>query len=164
MRSDDLARLVEALKPPIAEFVRESRVRTALLINGSGQVMAQHGFTRSYEVMNVASLAAATHASARALAEMTNAHRWNHLHHAGKERQLFLAPVKTPGAELILVVIFDGDSSLGLVQLFFERLTTSVAALPEFQQKLAETTQQNFERDLEAGLHKVLSTDAQSEG
>ena len=164
MRTDDLDRLVGALKPPIAEFVRESGVRTALLINGSGQVMAQHGFTRSYEVMNVASLAASAHASARALAELTNARRWSHLHHAGKERQLFLAPVKTPVAELILVAIFDGDSSLGLVQLFFERLTSNVAALPEFQHALAETTQQNFERDLEAGLHKVLSDDAQSEG
>lgn len=161
MRSDDLARLVDALKPPIAEFVRESRVRTTVLISGSGQVMAQHGFARSYEVMNVASLAAATHASARALAELTDAKRWTHLHHAGKERQLFLAPLQTPVTELILVAIFDHDSSLGLVQLFFEQLTTKVSRLPAFQQRIAETTQQNFERDLEASLH--MSTDAQGE-
>lgn len=153
----DLPRVVEALKPPIAEFVRESRARIALLINGSGQVLAQHGFTRSYEVMNVASLAAAAHASARALAELTDASRWTHLHHAGKERQLFLAPVKTPVAELILVIIFDEETSLGIVQLYFEQLTTALAALPEFQEALAETTHQNFERDLEAGLQKVLT-------
>jgi predicted regulator of Ras-like GTPase activity (Roadblock/LC7/MglB family) len=164
VRSEDLARLVEALKPPIAEFVRDSRVRITLLINGSGQVMAQHGFTRSYEVMNVASLAAAAHASARALAELTEAKRWTHMHHAGKERQLFLAPVKTPVAELILVVIFDHDSSLGLVQLFFDKLTRRVAMLPEFQHQLPETTQQQFERDLEAGLYNVMSLDSQSEG
>lgn len=157
MRIDDLPRLVEALKPPIADFVRESRVRMALLINGSGQVLAQHGFTRSYEVMNVASLAAAAHASARALAEMTAANRWTHLHHAGKDRQLFLAPVKTPVAELILVAIFDNETSLGIVQLFFDKLTSSIARLPEFQEHWAETTQQNFERDLEAGLYKVLT-------
>lgn len=164
MRADDLARLVDALRPPITDFVRESHVRMTLLINGSGQVLAQHGFTRSYEVMNVASLAAAAHASARALAEMTAAKRWTHLHHAGKERQLFLAPVKTPSAELILVAIFDGDSSLGLVQLFFERLTQRVAALPAFQHRFAPGTQQSFERDLEAGLQKALSTEPRSEG
>lgn len=163
MRSDDLARLVEALKPPIAEFVRESHARIALLINGSGQVLAQHGFTRSYEVMNVASLAAAAHASARALAELTDAERWTHLHHAGRERQLFLAPVKTPATELILVVIFDGETTLGIVQLFFRHLTNAIAALPELQASLQETTQQNFERDLEAGLHNVL-TDRHHEG
>jgi predicted regulator of Ras-like GTPase activity (Roadblock/LC7/MglB family) len=164
MRSDDLARLVDALKPPIAEFVRESRVRISLLINSSGQVLAQHGFTRSYEVMNVASLAAAAHASARALAEMTEARRWTHLHHAGKERQLFMAPIKTPVGELILVSIFDSESSLGLLQLFFDRLTVQVGQLPAFHQRLAETTPQQFERDLQAGLQKVMSTEAQSEG
>ena len=154
---DDLPRLVEALKPPIAEFVRESRSRIALLINGSGQVLAQHGFTRSYEVMNVASLAAAAHASARALAELTDASRWTHLHHAGKERQLFLAPIRTPVAELILVIIFDEETSLGIVQLYFDQLTTAIAALPDFQEALTPTTQQHFERDLEAGLRNVLT-------
>jgi predicted regulator of Ras-like GTPase activity (Roadblock/LC7/MglB family) len=157
VRSEDLARLVDALKPPIEDFVRESHARIALLINGSGQVLAQHGFTRSYEVMNVASLAAAAHASARALAELTKAGRWTHLHHAGRERQLFLAPVKTPATELILVVIFDGETTLGIVQLFFRHLTTAIAALPVFQEALAETTQQNFESDLESGLHNVLT-------
>ena len=66
VRQDDLPRVIEALKPPIEEFVRESRVRIALLINGAGQVLAQHGFTRSYEVMNVASLAAAAQRGRRA--------------------------------------------------------------------------------------------------
>jgi hypothetical protein len=66
MRRSDLPQLVEALRVPVEAFVHESRVRIALLVNGSGQVLAQHGFTRSYHVMNVASLAAATHASSRA--------------------------------------------------------------------------------------------------
>ena len=157
MITADLPRLVEALKPPIADFVRESRARIALLINGSGQVLAQHGFTRSYEVMNVASLAAAAHASAAALAELTDASRWTHLHHAGKERQLFLAPVKTPVAELILVIIFDEETSLGIVQLYFDQLTGTIAALPEFQEALTPTTEQHFERDLEAGLRNVIT-------
>jgi predicted regulator of Ras-like GTPase activity (Roadblock/LC7/MglB family) len=164
VRSEDVARLVEALKPSIADFVRESRVRITLLISSNGQVLAQHGFTRSYQVMNVASLAAAAHASARALAELTDAKRWTHLHHAGKERQLFMAPIRTPVGELILVSIFDSESSLGLLQLFFERLTAEVGRLPAFHQRLAESSPQHYEGDLEAGLQHVLSTDAKSEG
>ena len=159
MRQEDLPKLIEALKVPIGTFVRESRVRIALVISGAGQVLAQHGFTRSYEVMNVASLAAAAHASAGALAQMTEAQRWKHMHHAGKDRQLFLAPVRTPVAELILVAIFDHETSLGIVQLFFEQLGTSIAALPAFHQQLQQTTQQGFERDLEAGLHGVLKSE-----
>lgn len=164
MRNEELARLVEVLKAPIGEFVREARVRTALLINGSGQVLAQHGFTRSYEVMNVAALAAAAHAAARTLAEMTQGKSWTHVHHAGKQRQLFMAPVKVPLEELILVVIFDSDSSLGLVQLFFQRFSTRIGALPELRQRTFQTTQQHFERDLQAGLSNVLSSEANGEG
>jgi predicted regulator of Ras-like GTPase activity (Roadblock/LC7/MglB family) len=155
MKRADLPRLVEALRDPTQSFVRESRVRIALLVNGAGQVLAQHGFTRSYEVMNVASLAAAAHASSRALAELTGATRWEHLYHGGVERQLFLAPLRTPVEELILVAIFDADSSLGIVRLFYDNLEQQVAALPEFMVARESTDQANFERDLEAGLEFI---------
>jgi predicted regulator of Ras-like GTPase activity (Roadblock/LC7/MglB family) len=155
MRRDDLSRLVEALREPTQSFVRESRVRIAVLVNGAGQVLAQHGFARSYEVMNVASLAAAAHASSRALAELSGAGRWEHLYHGGQERQLFLAPLRTPDDELILVAIFDRDSSLGIVRLFYETLERDVSALPEFRAARQGTDQASFERDLEAGLEFI---------
>lgn len=162
MRGSELPRLVDALRGPIHEFVRESRARIALLVSGAGQVLAQHGFARGYHVMNVASLAAATHASSRALAQLTGANRWEHLYHGGRERQLFLAPLRTPVEELILVVIFDADSSLGIVRLFYENLEKEVAALPEFQQKPERADQATFEQDLEASL-QYSSPDAASE-
>jgi predicted regulator of Ras-like GTPase activity (Roadblock/LC7/MglB family) len=152
MRRTELPRLVEVLRAPLQAFVSESRVRIALLVNGAGQVLAQHGFTRSYEVMNVASLAAAAHSSSRKLAEVTGAGAWEHLYHGGDERQLFLAPLRTPVEELIIVTIFDADSSLGIVRLFYDSLEKRVAALPEFGIAPESTDQANFERDLEAGL------------
>ncbi|HEX2168341.1 MAG TPA: roadblock/LC7 domain-containing protein [Longimicrobiales bacterium] len=162
MRGSELPRLVDALRGPIHVFVRESRARIALLVSGAGQVLAQHGFARGYHVMNVASLAAATHASSRALAELSGASRWEHLYHGGRERQLFLAPLRTPLGELILVVIFDADSSLGIVRLFYENLEREVAALPEFQQQPERADQSSFEQDLEAGL-EYTSPEAASE-
>ena len=41
MRRGDLGRVVEALRAPVEDFVQETRVRTALLINGAGQVLAR---------------------------------------------------------------------------------------------------------------------------
>lgn len=159
MRQADLQLLMEALTDPMRNFVRESRVRICLLVNGAGQVLSQHGFTRSYEVMNVASLAASAHASARALGELTGSGGWRHMHHAGKERQLFLAPFRTPVQELILVAIFDEDSSLGLVQLFFDRLAGEVIALPQFTAARGSTDAASFEKDLEAGLDGIFSNE-----
>lgn len=163
MRRSDLPRLVAALREPMHRFVREARVRIVLLVNGSGQVLAQHGFASSYEVMNVASLAAAAHASSRALATLSGAERWAHLYHGGRVRQLFLAPLRTPVEELILVAIFDGESSLGLVRLFYDSLESEIGQLPELRVVLPGTDQASFEADLEAGL-EVASPDGPSEG
>jgi predicted regulator of Ras-like GTPase activity (Roadblock/LC7/MglB family) len=155
VRAADLPKLVEALRLPMRDFVRESRVRAALLVRGSGQVLGQHGFTRRYEIMNVASLAAAAHASSRALGHLVEAGDWAHLFHAGQERSLFLAPLRTPGEQLIVVAIFDEDSSLGVVQFFFEQLAGRIAGMSEFRVARTSADAIGFERDLNAGLDGV---------
>lgn len=164
MIGGDLGQLVDALREPIRIFVRDARVRLALLINGSGQVLAQHGFSGAYDVASVASLAAATHASSRALADMTGARRWVYLHHTGRHRQLFLAPFATPAQELILVAIFDEDSSLGLVRLYFNEFEGRVATLPELGTVRTGTSAEDFERELEAGLRHILPPEWLEEG
>ncbi len=156
MRRGDLSQLIDVLREPTRAFVKDARVRVALLVNGSGQLLAQQGFSRGYEVANVASLAAAAHASARALAAMTGAGRWTYLHHVGRERQLFLAPFVTPAEELILVAIFDEDSSLGLVLLYFDDFARRIGALPHFQTAGPIGTAESFEHDLEAGLRHIM--------
>lgn len=159
MRSTDLPRLVDALRGPIESFVKDSRVRITLLITGSGQVLAQHGFTSSYEVMNVASLAAAANASSNALADLLELKRWKHLHHAGSEHQIFLAPINTPIEKLTLVAIFDSASSLGLVQFFFGRLAQEIDALPALDAARPSENQVSFEHDLQDGLDRIFSTE-----
>jgi predicted regulator of Ras-like GTPase activity (Roadblock/LC7/MglB family) len=161
MRQSELPDLMQALRGPVNAFVHDSRARIALIVNRSGQVLAQHGFTSSYETMNVASLAAAAHASSQALAELLSTRRWKHLYHAGVKRSMFLALLDTPLEPLILVVIFDDQSSLGLVELFFDRLSVSVASLPQLREVHHSADAVSFERDLEAGLDRVFRSDAE---
>lgn len=157
MRRDDLYEVAEAIGGPMKDFVREARVRTALLVNHSGQILAQHGFSRGFDVGDVATLAAAAHSSAHALAELTESGRWMHLHHAGRQKQIFLAPFEVGGQALILVAIFDDESTLGLVQLFYDRLVEAIRELPELRDHLPEGDAEGFERDLEAGVERLLS-------
>lgn len=164
MRRGDLTEVIDALREPVRAFVRDARVRVALVVDVSGQLLAQQGFTSGYEVANVASLAAAAHASARALAELTAAERWTYLHQVGRERQLFLAPFVTPSEELILVAIFDEDSSLGLVRLYFNEFEGRVATLPELGTVRTGTSAEDFERELEAGLRHILPPEWLEEG
>lgn len=159
MRRGDLTEVIDALREPVRAFVRDARVRVALVVDVSGQLLAQQGFTSGYEVANVASLAAAAHASARALAELTAAERWTYLHQVGRERQLFLAPFSTPSEELILVAIFDDDSSLGLVLLYFDEFARRIGDLPQFRTIEGGGSAETFESDLEAGLRHIMPPD-----
>lgn len=164
MRASDVPRIVAAVRDPMRDFVRESGVRTALLISSSGQVIAQHGFSRSLEIANVASLAAAAHAAARGLAHFSGAGRWRYLHHRGTHRELFVAPLSLVNEDLILVAIFGEDSSIGLAQLFFDRLAERIQALTVFGAAMPSADARSFERDLEAGIKRVFSRDPYHEG
>ena len=67
-------RTIEAwVEAPLKAFVAESQARVALLMTSSGQVVAQHGFTRSLDVMTAAALGAGIIASTRELAKETRA-------------------------------------------------------------------------------------------
>ncbi|MGH7482358.1 MAG: roadblock/LC7 domain-containing protein [Longimicrobiales bacterium] len=159
MRAADLPGIVQAVRAPLQHFVRESRVRVALLISSSGQVIAQHGFTKSYEIVNVATLAAAVNAAAGSLAQLTGAERWSYLHQAGRNQHLFLAPVRLPASELIMVAIFDGASSLGLTQFFFDRFSEELRQLGVFGRTVPTQNAATFEKDLETAIRIFLSRD-----
>src|SRR5690606_39611344 len=55
---------------PLSELVRESSARLALVMTSSGQVVGQHGFTRSLDVMAAAALGAGILATTGELARL----------------------------------------------------------------------------------------------
>lgn len=107
-----------SLAEPLRAFVTDSRVHLALVLESNGRVLAQHGFTRSVDVMSACALAAAIHASSAELGRQLGGAPFGPLHHAGASRQLFLAPLTWHGRTLILLAVFDRESSLGLVRHF----------------------------------------------
>ena len=146
-------RWVEA---PIKQFVDEARVLLALLLYPSGQVIAQHGFARAVDVMSACALAAAINASSSELGRQLEGKPFAGLHHAGRARQIYLAEVATQRGALIFLTVFDSDSSLGIVQLYFgelqQRLATAAPARAPDQRVLA----QNFEGELNRNLAQLF--------
>lgn len=156
MRRADLAAFVSALEAPVERFAREAALRLVLLINESGQVLAQRGFARALDVMGVASLGAGIHASSRALAGLLGEAAFAHLHQTGARAQVFIGPFDTPAERLIAIAVFDEDSSIGLVQVFFPVFTGEVARLPGWSEVRPTADAGAFERDLEAGLDTLF--------
>jgi hypothetical protein len=156
MRRGDLAQFVGALAAPVEHFAREAGLRLVLLINESGQVLAQRGFARALDVMGVAALGAGIHASSNALAVMIGEGGFRHLHQGGTATQVFIGPFSTPAEDLIVIAVFGDDSSLGLVQLFFTAFVGEVAALPGWSDTRPTADARSFERDREAGLETIF--------
>ncbi len=156
MASIDLRRIQDAFAGPLAAFVRESGVRLAVLINRSGQVLAQQGFERMNDLVGVASLAAGINASSRALANQLGQDGFEHLHHAGRLRQLFLGHFETRAGQLILVTVFDDASSIGLVRFFFERLVEELRGLPDMDASRTSVGAESFEVELETSLDRFF--------
>lgn len=141
------------VEPPLRRFLDEARTVLALLLHPSGQVVAQFGFTRAVDVMSACALAAAIHASSGELGRQLEGRPFRGLHHAGADRQLYLAEARTPRGSYILLTVFDQESSLGLVSLYFDEFCRELAAAapppPPPAKPVLET---DFERDLNRNL------------
>ena len=117
------------VEEPLKLFVQDARVIVALLLHPSGQVLGQHGFTRAVDVMSACALAAAIHATSGELGKLLDGRPFGAVHHAGRTRQIFLAPATTPRGPLVCLAVFDDATSLGLVQLYFTELRARLASV-----------------------------------
>jgi hypothetical protein len=141
------------IETPLARYVDDARARLALLLHPSGQVVAQAGFTRAIDVMTACALASAVYATAGELGRQVDSKPFRALHHAGPDRQLYLAPAETARGAYICLTVFDAESSLGLVRIHFDDLCRELAAAAPPLVPLREPALAvDFERDLNANL------------
>lgn len=149
-------KLTRAVEPwtvePLERFVDESQARLTLLMTPAGQVLAQHGFTRAIDVMSAAALGAAIISSSSEMARMLSDPSFSSLAYRGKSQGIFLARFDLPREPLLLLVVYGTDSSVGLVQLFYENLVRDLAAAcpPPETKKLVLAA--DFERELNESL------------
>lgn len=141
---------------PLERFVAESGARLTLLMTPAGQVLAQHGFTRAVDVMAAASLGAAIMASTRELARMLEEAEFHALSHQGYRHGMFLGALDGPRGPLLALVVYGTDSSVGLVQLFFEELVASLAAAAPPPTVRTPLLAADFERELNESLASLF--------
>jgi len=140
------------VETPLHQLVADARLELGVLLHPTGQVLGQFGFARSVDVMTACALAAATHASSNELGRMLDGKPFGTVHYVGSTRQFFRATVPTKGTSLILFAVFDEESSLGLVQLFFQQFCEAVAELAPSPQAEPAALAENFESELNRNL------------
>ena len=122
-----------------------------------GQVQAQHGFTRAVDIMSACALAAAIHVSAGELGRQLDGKPFDGLHHAGKSRQVYMAETQTQRGPYIFLTVFDQESSLGLVRMYFDEFRTNLAsAAPPVLTAPGPTLNENYEKELNRNLAQLF--------
>ena len=140
------------IEEPLRLFVADARVELALLLNTNGQVLGQWGFTRAVDVMSACALAAAINATSAELGRQLEGTPFSGMHHAGVVRQIYLAQGETRRGAYLFLVVFDQESSLGLVQLYFEELRARLSAATPEPEDEKPVLAENYERDLNRNL------------
>jgi hypothetical protein len=141
---------------PLKRFVDEARLELAVLMHASGQVLAQVGFKRSLDVQTACALSAAINASAEHLGTMVDGTPFRGLHFAGKGRQMYLGQVPLRDKLLLVLGVFDSESSLGIVQLYLKELQAGIAAAAPAPTVEAPALAVDFEGELNRNLAQLF--------
>ena len=144
------------VEPPLQTFLAESAARVTLLMTSSGQVVAQHGFTRSLDVMSAAALGAGILASTAELARIMGARPLDTVVHQGTAVGVYLAGFDTPRGRWLGLVVFGKETSLGLVQLFFTRLVSDLAQAAPPEAPARQVLAEDFEDELNSSLRTLF--------
>jgi predicted regulator of Ras-like GTPase activity (Roadblock/LC7/MglB family) len=109
-REDDSRRIQSIL----SAFLGESNARTALIVDRTGQMVSTVGETPAFDATAFASLTAADFSANDQLARMLGESEFGALFHQGERESMYLADI---ARRVILVVLFDNRTTLGLVKL-----------------------------------------------
>lgn len=107
-------------------LLKESNARCAILVDRAGQLLANTGEPLSFDPTAFASLTAADFSANDQLAKMIGEAEFASLFHQGEKESMYLADV---ARRVILVVLFDQRTTVGMVRLRVKQTVTDLARL-----------------------------------
>src|SRR5512143_2548946 len=121
---DDFRAITTALE----QFLTDCNARCALLVDRTGQLVATVGEQPNFDPTAFAPLTAADFSANDQLAKLIGETDFNSLFHQGEKESMYLADV---ARRVILVVLFDNRTTLGLVRLKMKQTVDELTTLFE---------------------------------
>jgi len=115
-----------AITKSLEAFLRESNARCAMLVDRTGQLVATVGEKPKFDPTTFATLTAADFSANDQLAKLIGENDFNSLFHQGEKESMYLADISR---RVILVVLFDNRTTLGLVRLKMKEIVAELAKL-----------------------------------
>src|SRR3954470_3965573 len=117
-----------AITDSLTRFLGESNARCALLVDRAGQLVATVGEQPNFDPTAFATLTAADFSANDQLAKLIGENDFNSLFHQGEKESMYLADI---ARRVILVVLFDNRTTLGLVRLKMRQTVVQLTQLFE---------------------------------
>ena len=130
----------QQLKDIIARLRQDANAKIVFLVDKNGQQIAAQGDIESVDTTSLASLTAGNVAATDGLARLIGEKEFSILFHEGEKDNIHISIV---GGRVILVVIFDERSSLGLVRLRVKKASAEL-------EKVFEAIMQKVEQEKDA--------------
>ena len=125
------------IKAVLARLRLDSAAKVVFLVDKDGQEIAVQGEVGNLDTTSLASLAAGNVAATGGMAQLIGEKEFPTLSHEGERESIHISVI----GRLLLVVVFDERSSLGLVKLRAKQVSTQIATM------IAEITQCDEDED-----------------
>ena len=162
MASPDLVMYEEEyqqIKDTLQRLQVDSNSKIVFLVDKNGQQIAAHGDMRNLDATSLASLTAGNVAATDGLAKLIGEKEFSILFHEGERDNIHISLV---AQRVILVVIFDDRSSLGLVRLRVKKASQELERTFEQLLKKAEAERGNLANRFDSPFAEITDEDIDS--
>jgi predicted regulator of Ras-like GTPase activity (Roadblock/LC7/MglB family) len=134
---EDEVRRIQAVADRLQQ---DSRSRAILVVDKNGQLIAASGSAQDLDTTSLSSLVAGNVAATGGIAKLMEEEEFTGQFHEGKGLSIHITLV---GRRVILVVLFDKNTTHGLVRLRVKKASVELESILEDVAKKALTPQQN---------------------
>ena len=147
------------IKEALARLKSDSNSKIVFLVDKNGQQIASHGDMMGVDATSLASLTAGNVAATDGLAKLIGEKEFSILFHEGEKDNIHISLV---AQRVILVVIFDEKSSLGLVRLRVKKASGELERVFETIAKKSEEDQGSSAARFESPFAEITDEDIDS--
>jgi len=119
---------------------QDSRARTILVVDKNGQLIAASGVDAGMDTTSLSSLVAGNVAATGGIAKLIEEEEFTGQFHEGKDISIHMSIV---ARRIILVVLFDKNTTHGLVRLRVKKASDDLTVVFQVLEKKAQTPQNN---------------------
>ena len=143
-----------AFQSVLKKLLIDSHAKVVFLVDKNGSLLSSAGATMEFDTTSLASLAAGNIAATGGLAELIGEKEFSILFHEGERDNMHISVVEN---RLILVVIFDRRSSVGLVRLRVRRVAEEL-------KKILQAVDESARKEEEEGgvIEELTEADIES--